>query len=134
MRVQYRHAPRTVSARVRIPDLAQRGGVLLRTTRFDIFEAGYIAVLRKRPDGSLSKRLFYFDHFDVHPRRGDVRGSWRTGAGVVRVSVPRSCLDHNRRPRLYLEAMAAPNLRPLLPAQARAQSPMGGCTARCSRG
>lgn len=81
--------------------------MLLRTTKFDIFEAGYIAVLRKRPGGSLSKRLLYFDHFDTHPRRCDVGGSWNARAGVVRVSVPCVCLDGHRRPRLYLEAITA---------------------------
>jgi hypothetical protein len=96
-----------VSARVRIPDLGQSGRVLLRTIKFGIFEAGYIAVLRKRPDGSLSKWLFYFDHFDTEPRRCNVGGRWRARAGVVRVTVPRACLDGHRRPRLYVDAIAA---------------------------
>ncbi len=106
-KVRYRHAPQAVSARVCTPDLSQRGRVLFRITSFDIFEAGYIAVLRKRPDGSLSKRLRYFDHFDTEPRRGDVEGSRRARAGVVRVAVPRDCLDGHRQPRLYLDAIAA---------------------------
>jgi hypothetical protein len=106
-RVQYRHARQTVSVRVRIPDLQRRGRVLLRTTRFNIFEAGYIAELRIRRNGSLSKRLLYFDHFDVHPRRCAVGGSWNARAGVVRVSVPRACLDGHRRQRLYVDAISA---------------------------
>lgn len=106
VRSHYRHAVRSVSARVYLPALSDTGSVSLAISRFDVFEAGYVAVVRRRADGTVSRRLLYFDHFDYLPRRCDVGGRWNRDTGVVTVKVPRRCLDDHRRPRLYLGARA----------------------------
>ena len=80
-RVQYQHRVHRVSTRVRIPDLGRTGRVALAISRFDVFEAGYVAIVRRRSDGSVSRRLGYFDHFETTPRRCDVGGSRTEFAG-----------------------------------------------------
>lgn len=103
-RVQYRHGVHRVSTKVRIPELGRTGRVSLAISRFEIFEAGYVAIVRRRGDGSLSRRLMYFDHFDTTPRRCDVSGSWSLALGLVTVSLPRNCLEGHRTNRLYVAA------------------------------
>ena len=103
-RVLYQHRVHRVSTRVRIPELGRTGRVALAISRFDIFEAGYVASVRRRSDGSVSRRLGYFDHFETTPRRCDVGGSWNRARGVVTVTVPRDCLKGHRTPRLYVAA------------------------------
>lgn len=105
-RVEYRHHAHRVSARVRVPDLARTGRVSLAISKFDVFEAGYVAVVRRRSDGTVSRRLTYFNHFDTTPRSCRVRGTWDRSDGVVTVSVPRRCLDGHRRERIYTAARA----------------------------
>lgn len=103
-RVRYSYTDNRVSTRVRVPELADSGRIGLSISRYSIFEAGYVAVVRRRSDGTTSRRLLYYNHFDTTPRRCDVDGSWNSSTGIVRVSVPRSCLENHRTPRIYVAA------------------------------
>lgn len=103
-RVRYAYSVERVAAKVRVPELAPTGRMGLSISRFEVFEAGYVAVVRRRADGTVSARLLYFDHFDTTPRRCDVDGAWSRATGTIRVSVPVSCLDGHRTQRIYTAA------------------------------
>ncbi|WP_370614319.1 hypothetical protein [Mumia sp. Pv 4-285] len=103
--VSYRHTEARVSARIRVPDLGRRGRASLAVSRFGIFEAGYVAVVRKKPGRPATTRLLFFDHFDTTPRQCDgLRGSWKRATGTVSISVPRACLDGHRTRKVYVAA------------------------------
>jgi hypothetical protein len=103
-RVAYAYSARRVAATVRVPELARTGRMGLSISRFEVFEAGYVAIVRRSSDGTVSARLLYFDHFDATPRPCDVDGTWSRDAGVITVSVPVGCLDGHRRQRIYTAA------------------------------
>ncbi|KAA1420111.1 hypothetical protein FE697_019745 [Mumia zhuanghuii] len=104
-RVTYRHTETRVAARIRVPELGRKGRASLAISRFGVFEAGYVAVVRKRPGDRTTTRLLFFDHFDAHPRSCDgLRGSWRRATGTIRISVPRTCLEGHRTRKVYVAA------------------------------
>ena len=103
-RVAYAYSARRVAATVRVPELARTGRMGLSISRFEVFEAGYIAVVRRTSDGTVSARLLYYDHFDTTPRPCDVEGSWSRAAGAITVGVPVSCLRRHRTEQIYTSA------------------------------
>lgn len=103
-RVAYAYSDQRVAATVRVPELGATGRMGLSISRFEVFEAGYIAVVRRTADGTVSARLLYFDHFDTTPRPCDVDGTWSRAAGVITVSVPVSCLRRHRTEQIYTSA------------------------------
>jgi len=90
-RVRYAHEKSYVRVAARIPDLGPAGVADFLVSRFDIFEAGYVARIRK-PRGKAPKvALLYFDHFDLKKQKcKGVTGNW--SGEVVRLKVPRTCL------------------------------------------
>jgi hypothetical protein len=93
-RATYTHGAETISVVARVPRLGDRGTAALSLSKFEIFEAGYVVRIRKRPGREPRVRLFFFNHFDLEPRTcSAVSGSW--GPRRVTLSVARSCLvDH----------------------------------------
>ena len=104
-RTTYRHAPARVSVKIRARALDGPGRAELAISKFTIFEAGYVARVKKKANGRVSKRLFYFNHFRLVPRSCKVSGVWNERRSTVRISVPRRCLKHHRKNRLYVAAM-----------------------------
>jgi hypothetical protein len=99
---RYRHATHRVSVDVKIPDLGDRGRASLSISRFTIFEAGYVVIIRKSVGEPARVRLAYYNHFDLEPRRcAGVTGSW--GSGHVELGVPRSCLEGHARKRVFVQ-------------------------------
>lgn len=87
-----------------MPHLDGPARASLAISKFTIFEAGYVAIVRKTASGEVSKRLFYFNHFELVPRKCKVSGSWNERASSVRIAVPRKCLKHHKKNRLYVAA------------------------------
>ena len=70
-----------------------------------IFEAGYVAVVRKKPGERAKTRLFFFNHFEDSPRAcNGLRGTWTRSTGTIKISVPRACLPGHRTRRVYVAA------------------------------
>lgn len=104
-RATYRHTGSRVSTTIRVPHLGKRGRASLAISRYGIFEAGYVAVVRKMPGQRAKARLFFFDHVQNRPRAcTGLRGTWKRSTGTITVSVPRTCLPGHRTRRLYVAA------------------------------
>ncbi len=100
--VTYTHGLRQVRVVATIPDLGRRGSAALSISRFTIFEAGYVVEIKKRRGHPARTKLYYFNHFDLEPRRcSDVEGQW--GADHVRLKVARHCLDGHRREQVFAQ-------------------------------
>lgn len=100
--VDYSHDRRRVRAIADIPDLGRSGSASLSITRFTIFEAGYVIQIRKRSGLAARVRLYYFNHFDLEPRRcAAVSGRW--GQDQIKLGVARRCLDGHIRNRLFVQ-------------------------------
>lgn len=101
-RAVYTHSQSRVRVVARIPELGRSGTAALSISRFDIFEAGYVLQIKKRVGERPRTRLYFFNHFDLVPRRcADVTGVWRTHQ--VRLSVARSCLSDHARERVFAQ-------------------------------
>jgi hypothetical protein len=99
---RYSHHPARVAVTAQIPDLGDAGWASLSVSRFRVFEAGYVVLMRKRADEQPRVRLTYFNHFELEPRRcAGVTGSWDDGEVVL--SVPRSCLDGHARRNVFAQ-------------------------------
>ena len=98
----YTHGLRQVRVVATIPDLGRRGSAALSISRFTIFEAGYVVEIKKRRGHPARTELYFFNHFDLEPRRcSDAAGRW--GADEIRLRVPRRCLDGHRREQLFVQ-------------------------------
>ena len=101
-RARYTHGDGRVRVVARIPGLGGSGEAGLSISRFDIFEAGYVVRLDKRPGLPATVGLYYFNHFELEKRDCDgVTGKW--GKSAVRLSVARSCLDGHRTRRVFAQ-------------------------------
>ena len=76
--VRYTHSKTRVSVVGTIPQLGQAGEASPSISRFSIFEAGYVVLVKKRPGEAPRVRLAYFNHFDLEPRRCSSR-FWQVG-------------------------------------------------------
>ncbi|UMG91331.1 hypothetical protein [Nocardioides sp. TF02-7] len=96
------HARTHVRVLADVPDLGRRGSAALSISRFSIFEAGHVLRIMKRPGQSPRVRLFYFNHFDLEPRRcRAVSGAW--DEDQVRLRVARRCLGDDARERVFVQ-------------------------------
>ena len=101
-RAKYTHADRHVKVLARIPALRRTGEAALSISRFEIFEAGYVVLLEKRPGQPAEVGLYYFNHVNLEPREcDDVSGRW--GRSSIRLSVARRCLDGHATPRVFAQ-------------------------------
>ncbi|WP_243056262.1 hypothetical protein [Nocardioides sp. SR21] len=101
-RATYTHAQEQVRVVARIPNLGRGGTAALSISRFEIFEAGFVVEIKKRAGKPPRTRLFFFNHFDLEPRRCDaVTGTW--GRRRVSLSVDRACLDGHARERVFTQ-------------------------------
>jgi hypothetical protein len=99
---RYSHGVHRVSVVASLPDLGQRGRASLSISKFEIFEAGYVALIKKRPGAAPQVRLTFFNHFDLEPREcPGLTGSWASAR--VKLSVPRSCLDDHAQERVFAQ-------------------------------
>ena len=99
---RYQHREHRVRVVANIPDLGQRGRASLSISRFTIFEAGYVAIIKKRAGKDPQVRLTFFNHFELQPRDcPGVSGSWTDDQ--VKLSVPRSCLEGHARQRVFVQ-------------------------------
>lgn len=105
-RVRYAHLDDRVRVAARIPDLGAAGTADLLISRFEIFEAGYVARIRKVTGKQAKVSLLYYDHFDLRKRacRG-LTGSWE--ADKIRLKVPRSCLKGHRTTYVFTQFVIA---------------------------
>ena len=100
--VDYSHGLQRVRVKADIPDLGSSGSAALSISRFTVFEAGYVIQIKKRAGTSAKARLYYFDHFDLEPRRcSSVSGRW--GARQIKLAVARRCLDSHARNRVFVQ-------------------------------
>lgn len=100
--VDYSHGQKRVEVSATIPDLGRRGSASLSISRFNVFEAGYVLQIRKRPGSTPRTRLYYFDHFALKPRECDnVSGKW--GTGMITLRVARNCLEGHATNRLFVQ-------------------------------
>jgi hypothetical protein len=102
-RVTYVNAPRHVSARVHIPGLVNHGRVTLVIALPDT-DTGFLAVLERRPDGSLDKRFRRFSDAGTSRASCHLRGRWDTSRGIVTVTAPQACVKTLGGGSLYLQA------------------------------
>ena len=101
-RVSYTHETQRLKVVAVLPRLGDAGVATLSLSRFEVFEAGYVVEIRKRAGHEPRTRLLFFDHFDTEPRAcDDVAGTW--GDRRVTLSVARSCLTGQARPRMLAE-------------------------------
>ena len=101
-RATYTHSQHRVRVVARIPSLGRAGTAVLSISRFEIFEAGYVVEIKKRAGEPPRTRLFFFNHFDLEPRRcAAVSGTW--GDHRVSLSVARSCLTGHARERVFVQ-------------------------------
>lgn len=99
---RYTHGLRQVRVVATIPDLGRRGSAALSITRFTVFEAGYVVQIKKRPGRPARTKLYYFNHFDLEPRRcSDVAGTW--GAEKIRLRVARRCLHDDAQEQVFAQ-------------------------------
>ena len=101
-RVRYAHQSDRVRVAARVPDLGSAGTADFLVSRFEVFEAGYAARIRKQRGKAPRVSLLYFDHFNLKKRtcRG-LTGSW--SGEVVRLKVPRSCLKGHATKRVFAQ-------------------------------
>jgi len=94
-RVRYAHLSDRVRVAARIPQLGDAGTADFLISRFEIFEAGYVARIRKTKDREARVSLLYYNHFDLTKRTcKGLTGMWE--ADKIRLKVPRSCLKGHR--------------------------------------
>jgi len=98
----YTHSQNRVRVVARVPRLGRTGTAALSISRFEIFEAGYVVQIKKRAGEPPRARLFFFNHFDLEPRRcANVSGTW--GDHKVTLSVARSCLTDHAGERVFAQ-------------------------------
>lgn len=101
-RARYTHGDGRVKVFARVPALGRAGEATLSISRFEIFEAGYVVRLDKRPGEPAEVGLYYFNHFDLEKRDcDDVSGTW--GETSIRLSVARSCLEGHAPRRVFAQ-------------------------------
>jgi hypothetical protein len=104
--VRYAHLDDRVRVSAKIPDLGRSGTADLLVSRYEIFEAGYVARIRKPRGEPARVSLLYFDHFDLKKRScKGLSGTW--GRQVVRMKVPRSCLKGHATKRVMTQFFIA---------------------------
>ena len=101
-RATYTHSQNRVRVVARIPNLGRTGTAALSISKFEIFEAGYVVEIKKRAGEPPSTKLFFFNHFDLEPRRCTaVSGAWKRHQ--VSLSVARSCLTGHKRQQVFAQ-------------------------------
>ena len=101
-RARYTHGDGRVKVFARVPALRDSGEASLSISRFEIFEAGYVVLIKKRLGEPARVRLYFFNHFDLEKRDCDgVSGRW--GETSIRLSVPRSCLEGHATHRVFAQ-------------------------------
>ena len=122
-RATYTHSQERIRVVARIPNLGRAGTAALSISRFEIFEAGYVVEIKKRAGKPPRTKLFFFNHFDLEPRRCDaVTGIW--GRHRVSLSVDRTCLAGHARERVFAQLLgiqSGADLRTGAPAVKRLQ-------------
>lgn len=103
VRARYSYGDGHVRVLARIPDLGRSGNAALSISRFDIFEAGYVVRVVKRLGQPPRIGLYYFNHFDLEPRRcPDVTGQWNRQQSI-RLSVSTACLEGHARRNVFVQ-------------------------------
>lgn len=98
----YTHSERRVSVEAVIPELGREGSASLSVTQYTTFEAGYVVQISKRADQRARVGLYYFNHFDLEPRRcSEVSGTW--GKGRIRLAVPLRCLRDDAGQHVFVQ-------------------------------
>lgn len=101
-RAKYTHANGRVKVLARIPALRRAGEAALSISRAELFQTGYVVLMKKRPGQPAEVGLYYFNEFDLEPREcDDVSGRW--GRSSIRLSVARRCLDGQAPPRVFAQ-------------------------------
>lgn len=101
-RARYTHGDGRVKVFARVPALRRSGEATLSISRFGIFEAGYVVMIKKKLGEPGEVALYYFDHFGLEKRDCDgVSGTW--GETSIRMSVPRSCLEGHAPRRVFAQ-------------------------------
>ena len=99
---RYTHGKTRVSVVATIPRLGRAGQASLSISRYSIFEAGYVVLVKKRAGEAPRVRLAYFNHFELEPRRcSSLSGKWSNGQ--IRLGVARSCLKGHIRERVFVQ-------------------------------
>ena len=106
----YTHGKNRVTVVAKIPKLGRAGEASLSISRFTIFEAGYVALIKKRVGHKARVRLTYFNHFDLEPRQcSRISGRW--AVSQIRLSVPRSCLRGHAKEKAFVQFGIQRNLK-----------------------
>lgn len=99
---KYTHSEARVAVVAKIAALGQAGEASLSISRFTVFEAGYVVLIRKRVGHKPRVRLAYFNHFDLEPRScSQVNGRWANGR--IRLSVARACLRGHAKRKVFVQ-------------------------------
>lgn len=102
LRVVYRNAPNTVSARVVLDDLQRRGKFILIIAPPTAGDVAYLAILKIAPDGRLERRFRFSTVGGGNPVPCNIQGSWNARQDYLTVSVPQKCVELFGGRRLYI--------------------------------